>query len=68
MPHRFGDMLASLPGSSTAAFAVVFGIFMVALVVLVVWVAIWAIRRDSAGRRRWEAERSEADEPDVPSV
>ena len=61
-------MLASLPGSSTAACAVVFGIFVAALVVLIVWIAVWAIRRDSAGRRRWEAERTEADGPDVPSV
>ena len=61
-------MLASLPGSSTAAFAVVFGIFVAALVVLIVWIAVWAIRRDSAGRRRWEAERTEDDVPDVPSV
>jgi len=61
-------MLASLAGSSTAAFAVVFGIFVAALVVLIVWIAVWAIRRDSAGRRRWEAERTEADGPDVPSV
>ena len=61
-------MLASLPGSSTVAFAVVFGIFVAALVVLIVWIAVWAIRRDSAGRRRWEDERTEADGPDVPSV
>ena len=59
-------MFAALAGSSTAAFAVVFGIFVVALVGLVIWVAIWAIRRDSSGRKRWEAERLKGEGRDVP--
>ena len=57
-------MLASLPGSSNIAFDVVFGIFVVAFVSLSVFVAVWAIRRDAAGRRQWRAEQAAGDEPD----
>jgi phage shock protein PspC (stress-responsive transcriptional regulator) len=42
-----------------ASFVIVFSIFIVAFVGLLVYVAVWAIRRDAEGRRRWEARRSE---------
>jgi hypothetical protein len=35
------------------AFAVVFGIFIVALVTMIVIVLVWAIRRDRTGRIAW---------------
>jgi len=35
------------------AFAVVFGIFIVALVTMIVIVLVWAIRRDRSGRIAW---------------
>lgn len=40
------------------AFVVVFSIFVVAFVGLLVYVAVWAIRRDAAGRRRWQERRA----------
>jgi uncharacterized membrane protein len=58
-------------GGNTAFF-VIFGIFIVAMLVLVVIVIVWAVRHDVAGRREWR-ERQEArvqwdDEPeDTPS-
>lgn len=61
-------MLASLPGSSNLAFAVVFGIFVVAFVSLLIYVAVWAIRRDAAGRRQWQAEYAEDDGADAGPV
>ena len=57
-------MLASLPGSSNIAFDIVFGIFVVAFVSLSIFVAVWAIRRDAAGRRQWRAEQAPGGEPD----
>ena len=44
------------------AFVVVFGVAVVAFIALSVWVMIWAIRRDRAGRRVWLAERIESEE------
>jgi ABC-type branched-subunit amino acid transport system permease subunit len=56
--------------ASNTAFAVIFGIFVVALLVLIVIVLTWAIRRDRAGRAAWavrQQQRSEAAEDgDVP--
>jgi hypothetical protein len=46
------------PATDTAFF-VIFGIFVVALVVLAVIVIVWAVRHDVAGRRAWR-ERQEA--------
>jgi len=42
-----------------SAFAIVFGIFVVAFVVLSVVVMTWAIRRDRAGWREWRERRDE---------
>jgi Mn2+/Fe2+ NRAMP family transporter len=39
--------------ASDAAFAVIFGIFVVALAVLVVIVLTWAFRHDREGRAAW---------------
>lgn len=44
---------------SNAAFAVVFGIFVVALLILAVVVVTWAIRRDRNGLREWRRRRVE---------
>jgi len=41
----------------SVGFVVVFGIFAVAFVSLMVYIAVWAIRRDQSGRRRWQQER-----------
>ena len=45
-----------------AAFIVVFSIFVVAFVGLLVYVAVWAIRRDAAGRRRWAERQGQGSE------
>ena len=45
------------------SFVVVFSIFVVAFVGLLVYVAVWAIRRDSEGRKRWMARREATPEP-----
>lgn len=42
-----------LASAGNAAFYVVFGIFVVAMVVLAVIVIMWAVRHDMAGRRAW---------------
>jgi hypothetical protein len=39
--------------ATSVAFYLVFGIFITAVVFLAVWVAVWAVRRDLAGRKRW---------------
>lgn len=44
------------------SFVIVFSIFVVAFVGLLVYVAVWAIRRDAEGRRRWEARRTQGSE------
>ena len=60
----YPDRVAAVPLLSTsspadAAFYVVFGIFVVAFVVLAVIVIVWAVRHDVAGRQAWRA-RQEA--------
>jgi hypothetical protein len=47
--------LLSLPPATATAFFVIFGIFVVAMLALVVIVLTWAIRRDKAGRDAWLA-------------
>lgn len=51
------DLLA--PATNTA-FAVVFGVFVVAIVALIVIIIVWAVRHDVAGRRAWRARREGA--------
>jgi hypothetical protein len=57
-----------LASAGATAFFVIFGIFVVAMLVLVVIVIRWAVRHDMAGRKAWRA-RQEArvqPPPDVP--
>lgn len=42
-----------------SAFAIVFGVFVVALVVLLVVIVIWAVRHDRAGWRDWQERRKQ---------
>ena len=44
--------------AANLAFAIVFGVFVVALVVLGVVTMAWAVRRDRLGRADWLARRS----------
>jgi hypothetical protein len=46
-------VLAPLASSSNAAFFIIFGLFVVALLTLVVIVIVWAVRHDLAGRDAW---------------
>jgi len=48
-----------LASAGNVAFYVIFGIFVVAMLALVVIVIMWAVRHDVAGRRTWRA-RQEA--------
>ena len=45
------------------AFVVVFGIFVVAFVALMVFIAVWAIRRDKASRDAWLENRDDVSAP-----
>lgn len=45
---------------TNTAFAVVFGVFVVAIVVLIVIIIVWAVRHDVAGRRAWRARQTGA--------
>jgi uncharacterized membrane protein YadS len=60
---------AQLVASTSLAFAIIFGIFVVALLVLIVITLMWAYRRDKAGRVLWrqrQQERAAPGEGDVP--
>jgi hypothetical protein len=48
-----------LASAGNTAFFVIFGIFVAALLALVVLVIMWAVRHDMAGRKAWRA-RQEA--------
>jgi hypothetical protein len=55
--------------ASDVAFGVLFGVFVVALLALIVIVVTWAVRRDRQGRAAWRQrllDRSSAAEGDVP--
>jgi ABC-type branched-subunit amino acid transport system permease subunit len=54
-------VLPSLPlvASSSVAFGIIFGIFVAALLVLIVIVVLWAVRRDRAGRALWRQRQQE---------
>jgi len=59
----------SLLASDSVAFGVIFGIFVVALLALIVIVLRWAVRRDRQGRDQWkqrQANRMAGTERDVP--
>jgi hypothetical protein len=44
-----------LASAGNTAFFVIFGVFVVAMFVLVVIVILWAVRHDVAGRKAWRA-------------
>jgi hypothetical protein len=49
------------PASATnVAFYTIFGIFVAAMLVLVVIIIVWAVRHDLAGRAAWRQRQSEA--------
>jgi hypothetical protein len=52
-------LVLAAPATATA-FYVVFGLFVVAMVVLVVIIIVWAVRNDIAGRRAWRARQEAA--------
>jgi hypothetical protein len=58
-----------LLASDSVAFGIIFGIFVVALLVLIVMVLRWAIGRDRQGRKEWkqrQASRFAPTEGDAP--
>jgi hypothetical protein len=57
------SLLSPLLAANTA-FLAVFGIFVLALIVLVVAVLTWAIRRDQAGRQAWRRRQLGEPEPE----
>ena len=53
-----------LASASNAAFYTIFGIFVAAMLVLIVIILVWAIRHDIAGRAAWrERQEQAADQP-----
>ena len=46
--------------ATNAAFFVVFGIFVVAIVALAVFIIVWAVRHDRAGWKIWRKEQEDA--------
>ena len=49
--------------AANVAFLVVFGLIVVAFLGLIVFIAVWAIRRDKAGREVWLEGRDESETP-----
>jgi len=56
--NRLDDVELAVSGLNTS-FLIVFSVAAVVFVGLLIYVAVWAIRRDAEGRRRWAA-RQEA--------
>jgi hypothetical protein len=52
-----------LASAGNTAFYVIFGLFVVAMVALVVIVIIWAVRHDIAGRAAWRARQEQRVQP-----
>jgi hypothetical protein len=69
--------LVPLASASNAALYTIFGIFVAAMLVLIVIILVWAIRHDIAGRAAWRerqelaanqhADHPTARPPDAPS-
>jgi hypothetical protein len=55
-----------LASAGNTAFFVIFGIFVVALLALVVIVIMWAVRHDMAGRKAWRARQQARVQPPPP--
>ncbi len=53
-------LVAPVIGTSNVTFAIVFAVFLAALVVLVVITLRWAVRRDRRGRAEWERRHRES--------
>jgi hypothetical protein len=49
--------------ASNAAFYTIFGVFVVAMLVLIVIILVWAIRHDIAGRAAWRQRHEAVDPP-----
>jgi hypothetical protein len=58
-----GDVLAA----SNVAFFVLFGIFVIAMVVLTFITLRWVIRRDKAGRQAWLERKQQGSPPTPPN-
>jgi len=52
--------LPIVPPATDVAFFAVFGVFVVAFVILVAITLRWAVRRDRAGKAAWRERRAEA--------
>jgi hypothetical protein len=62
--HHLGVLVGS-----NVPFAILFGIFVIALIVMIVITLMWAIRRDRGGRAAWrqrQVERGLGGEGDLP--
>jgi hypothetical protein len=55
-----------LASAGNTAFYVIFGIFVLAMVALVVIVILWAVRHDSAGRQAWRQRQQERGQSSPP--
>ena len=61
-----GALVGASAGNT--AFFVIFGLFVVAMLVLVVVVVLWAVRHDMAGRAAWrERQMARAEDPVPPA-
>jgi peptidoglycan/LPS O-acetylase OafA/YrhL len=54
------------PPATNVAFALTFGVFIVAFAALSVYVVAWTIRRDRRGRAAWMERRRSAESGDPP--
>lgn len=55
-----------LASAGNTAFYVIFGIFVVAMLVLAVIVIVWAVRHDMAGRAAWRERQMRRGPPSPP--
>ncbi len=55
-----------LASAGNTAFYVIFGIFVLAMLALVVIVIMWAVRHDLAGREAWRQRQEERGPPTAP--
>ncbi len=55
--------LVPVASATDTAFFVIFGLFVVAMVVLAVIIVVWAVRHDLAGRKAWRQRQEAAERP-----
>ena len=53
-------VLLAPAAASNVAFFVIFGIFVVAMLVLIGIILVWAVRHDMTGRRAWMERRQQS--------